>query len=648
MPLLRDASDLSSYLDSHRNNPVQWWSWGEDAFDEARRRDCPVMISVGYAACHWCHVMAHESFEDPTIAALLNETVVAIKVDREERPDVDALYMSATQLLSGHGGWPMTVFTRPDGRPFLAGTYYPPQDRSGLVGFTTLIRAVEEAWRDRREVVDDQVQRIEEALRREVRVLDHLSPTPDAPLDLFSALRLVADELVETTDDFGGQGAPRFPRPSYVEALWRDGRPASREAARRTLRALTRGGLVDHLDGGFARYSVDQYWHVPHFEKMLSDQALLARALWRLSGDGGDPEWRDVAESTRDFVERRLRRGDLYCSSLDADAGGVEGSHVTWTPDEVRSALRDQPTEIVDRVLHRWSLRPAGDLDGRCVPRLADGEPWSEPEELRVAFDQLRGVRERRTAPARDEKVILEWNVMWASALFASRDPRHEARAREILLELERVCRSDETWWRTDARRHRATASDLAWYVDGLLDAFESDGEDHWLDRAHAVAQELARDYLDGDSLRMNSPREDLFLSPHEVFDGATPSAHAMGLRAFARLGLVGDSRYSDLARRLTTKVAPLLQGHPRSVVDSLEAARWVDDAVEVVVPGERGDLARHVRSMPMLNAVLVTGRGSSPLLSGRDAGRAYVCRARICHAPVDTVLDLDRALREA
>ncbi|NNN03815.1 MAG: thioredoxin domain-containing protein [Acidimicrobiaceae bacterium] len=649
MPLLRDVPDLSAYLAAHRTNPVRWWTWGEDAFAEAARRDVPVLVSVGYAACHWCHVMAHESFEDPGVAELVNDHFVAIKVDREERPDVDALYMAATQLLSGHGGWPMTVFTRPDGQPFVAGTYYPPRDRGGLVGFPTLLRAVRDAWRERRDVVDDQVARLREALTREVRFLDHLSPVEAGSLDLPAALTHLTDELTRSTDEDGGEGAPRFPRPSYVEALWRDGRPESRETARRILRAMSRRGLFDHLDGGFARYSVDQVWHVPHFEKMLSDQALLARLYWRVGADPeADPEWRLVAERTADFVERRLRRGDLYCSSLDADADGVEGSHVTWTPREVTDALDDQPEEVRQRVLARYCLRSPGDLEGRSVPRLESHEPWDEPRDLTVALRRLREVREGRPAPSRDEKVILEWNAMWASALFASRDPDHESRAREMLDDLARVCWSDGTWWRTDARRHLATAADLAWYLDALLDALESDGDDRWLVRAREIAETLLGDYWEDNTVRYSAPGAGLFLAPQEVFDGATPSAHAVALRALARLGLVDDPAYSEYARRLLERVSPVLISHPRAVVDSLEAAAWVDDALEVVIPGARGELARHVRSMPMLSAVLITGHGSSPVLEGRLPGRAYVCRQRVCHSPVDSLEDLARALEEA
>ncbi len=649
MPLLRDVQHLSAYLDAHRDNPVDWWAWGEDAFDEARRRDVPLLISVGYAACHWCHVMAHESFESPTLAALLNESVVAIKVDREERPDIDALYMAATQLLSGHGGWPMTVFVRPDGRPFVAGTYYPPSDRGGLVGFPTLVRAVADAWRDRRDVVNDQVERLDEALRREVRVVDHLSPHTDVGSDLEAAEARLVDELVTMTDTHGGHGAPRFPRPSFAEALWRGRHSDARAAATRMLRSLSRGGLFDHLDGGFARYSVDEYWNVPHFEKMLSDQALLARTFWRIGSDpGADPEWRIVAERTADFVERRLRRGDLYCSSLDADADGREGSHVTWTLDEVDSALGDFPSTLRNRVLERYCIRAEGDLEGRCVPRLAASEPFEEPRELVNALERLRAVREQRPAPARDNKIVLEWNAMWASALFASRDASLEQRARDVLVALDTTCSDGETWWRTDSRQHHATASDLAWYLDALLDAFESDGSPEWLERSRHVATVLRRDFVESGTLRVSAPDAGLYLAPQEVFDGATPSAHAIGLRAFARLGLVDDPAFTELARDLAQSVTPLVTTHPRAVVDSVEASRWVDDAVEVVIPGERGELARHVRSMPMLRAILVTGQGSSSLLDDKAPGWAYVCRRGVCRHPVSDVGALTSALEEA
>ena len=315
MPLLRDIKDQlgSPYLLDHADNPVDWRMWDNEALGEAQRLDRPIFLSVGYASCHWCHVMAHESFEDPDVARLLNDSFVSIKVDREERPDVDALYMAATQLLSGHGGWPMSVFLLPDGRPFMAGTYYPPVDRHGQVGFSRLLLAMAEAWANQREAVVSQAGELRDAMEREIAFIDHLGVHSE-PLDLGAARDTLRDELVARVDGYGGFGsAPKFPRPSYLEALldYRDAETV--EAAARTLDAMSREGLYDHVRGGFARYSVDAEWRVPHFEKMLSDQALLARAYLRASrAVTGHPEWRDVALDALHFVLNDLKVAHGY------------------------------------------------------------------------------------------------------------------------------------------------------------------------------------------------------------------------------------------------------------------------------------------------------------------------------------------------
>src|ERR1700722_3232105 len=336
MPLLRDVrAELgSAYLLDHVDNPVAWRTWSNDTLDEARQRDLPIFLSIGYAACHWCHVMAHESFEDVAIAKRLNESFVPIKVDREERPDVDALYMAATQLVSGHGGWPMSVFLVPDGRPFMAGTYYPPVERHGQASFTTLLNAMSEAWTNRRDVVEHQAKELSSAIEREVSFIDHLAPYVEA-LDLAASRQRLRNELVDRFDADGGFGdAPKFPRPSYVEALLAFDDPRARFAVGQTLDAMSRRGLYDHLRGGFARYSVYAQWHVPHFEKMLSDQALLARTYLRAAKAIPEhPEWREVALDTIAFVLSDLALESGFASALDADAGGVEGSHVTWTPE---------------------------------------------------------------------------------------------------------------------------------------------------------------------------------------------------------------------------------------------------------------------------------------------------------------------------
>ncbi len=655
MPLLREASTsgMSPYLAQHVDNPVHWWMWGEDALAEATRRDCPIFLSIGYAACHWCHVMAHESFEDPVLAGLLNENFLAIKVDREERPDLDQLYMAATQLISGHGGWPMSVFLLPDGRPFTAGTYYPPSDRYGQVGFDTLLHAVGDAWRTRRGVVEDQARAVHQSLSREISFVEHLSPRSE-PLDLAESRVTLARELVTSTDDDGGSGAPRFPRPSYVDALLATDE-RSREVAHRILSVMSRRGLFDHLDGGFARYSVDAQWHVPHFEKMLSDQALLARTYFNASRvNEGFALFADVARHTVEFVQQHLRIGGGYAASLDADAAGIEGSHITWTAEEVATALDEAGlSQFTPEVLDRFCIRPPGDLEGRSVPRLADEAPFTPPAHLREALAALTRARHARTQPTRDTKVILEWNAMFARALFASRDPILVTDAMDLLMNLESTHFTRGHWWRTETCRDYATATDIAWLTDAFLDAFEVAGDDTWLNRAYESGSYLIEHYWDGAVPSARTPREgggvfatsdqcvDIFTRPKDVFDGATPSSHAVATSALSRLALCrGDQNLMAIARRLVELAAELIATHPRAVPDLLWAAE-LSQGIEVVVPGDANVLSDHVRSLPMLRGVLISGWGASPLLSGRQEGLAYVCQAGSCRRPVASVDEL-------
>ena len=606
--------------------------------------------------------MAHESFEDANVASLLNEFFIPIKVDREERPDVDALYMAATQLLSGHGGWPMSVFLTPDGRAFMAGTYYPPVDRQGQVGFARLLTAMHDAWVNQRDAVEQQARELQEGIGREVSFIDHLAPYTES-LDLATIRQQLRDELVSRVDDDGGFGdAPKFPRPSYVEALIDYDDPESRSALARTLNAMSRRGLYDHLRGGFARYSVDGSWHVPHFEKMLSDQALLARAYGRAASVVGQREWRDVADDTINFVRADLSLRDGFASSLDADAGGVEGSHVTWTPHEVRAALLTEGLgDDVSAALARWRITDPGQFEGRSIPRLADSEPFMTPSALEGARESLRRSRATRPQPLRDEKVILEWNAMFASALLRSGQATYEAEGVALLRTLARTHFAENSWWRTEDQNAYAGASDVAWLLDASLDAYELGGNDEWIDSATMFAHYILSHFWDGDVPTSTWPNigsglfaqsdqvTDLRLRTKEIFDGATPSSHAVSCRALARLALcTGDAALLVVAQRLVALAAPLIAQHPGAVPDLVDAAGYALAGVEVVVPGDANVLSDHVRSMAMPRTVLITGHGSSPLLEGRRAGLAYVCRGGVCQLPVDSIEALGAQLRLA
>ena len=663
MALLRDVkSELgSSYLLDHADNPVLWRTWDADALEEARTSDRPIFLSIGYAACHWCHVMAHESFENETVADVLNEFFIPVKVDREERPDVDALYMAATQLVSGHGGWPMSVFLLSDGRPFMAGTYYPPTDRGGQVGFLRLLGALRDAWSNQRELIERQADELATAITREVHFIDHVAPYVES-IDLGDVRTRLCRDLVDQVDDDGGFGsAPKFPRPSFVTALFECDDPEAHAVATRTLDVMSRRGLYDHFGGGFARYSVDAVWHVPHFEKMLSDQALLARCYLRASRITHNQTWRDVALDTLDFIERDLRLADGYASSLDADADGVEGSHITWRPEEVRDVLADFPDATVDAVLTRWRIGTNDTFEGRSIPRLADGQAFLTPPNLLPAFRALLTSRHQRVQPSRDIKIVLEWNAMVASAFLLSGVARYEQRALELLESLRSTHFARDTWWRTEHQRAQATASDLAWLIDASIDAYELTALDEWRDLASDVATYLVAHYWDGPVpsdltahvgggfFTQSDLVDDLTTRPKEIFDGATPSAHAIATRALARLALSdGSTVFLVIAQRLVEIAGSLIVSHPSAVVDLVEAAGFAIDGVEVVIPGEPNELSDHLRSKAMSRTVLVTGVGSSPLLTGRSPGLAYVCHAGVCDLPVSSVDALDAELRRS
>ncbi len=664
VPLLSEVptGELSLYLSQHVTNPVAWHAWSTDAFEKAQELQRPIFLSIGYAACHWCHVMAHESFEDVATAQLLNDNFICIKVDREERPDVDSYYMAATQLVSGHGGWPMSVFLLPDGRPFLAGTYYPPQDRHGQVGFPRLLHALTDAWQSQRDTIEEQAGELGRALRREVAFVDHLAPFTDG-LNLVQIRTRLRQELITMADTEGGFGtAPKFPRPSYVEALLGDGDPAARSAVEITLNAMARRGLYDHIEGGFARYSVDNQWHIPHFEKMLSDQALLARCYFRASRLGPQfSEWRHVANETLRFVIRDLAVRDGFASSLDADANGIEGSHVTWTVDEINNVLtRDGRVDDVTRATRRWTIEANGRFEGRSIPQLADGEPFLTPSALETALQSLQRARSLRPQPLRDDKVILEWNAMFATACFESGDPEFVTVALELLTNLHRTHWREGAWRRTASSLNFASAADLAWLLDALVQAFEWTGDDLWLQRSELLGAFLLEHYWDGTIPSVKNPDSgrglfvqsdhvtDLPARIKEIFDGATPSSHAVACRALARLALCnGSSDTLAVAQRLVNLAASLLQNHPVAVPDLVEAAGWAYEGIQIVVPGDANELSDHVRSLAMSYSVLITGNGTSPLLLNREAGTAYACRAGICHLPTNSIDTLEGQLRE-
>jgi hypothetical protein len=679
------ADETSPYLRQHADNPVEWYPWGEDALRRAREEDKPVFVSIGYASCHWCHVMAHESFEDPATAADLARWFVSVKVDREERPDLDTVYMAATQALTGSGGWPMSVFCTPDGRPFYAGTYFPPEDRHGMPSFRRVVQALGQAWLEDRDQVLEQADALVAAARRELRLDETLdaarssggdaqaesglvaadqtatastlerrlqSPPPTVDVDADALIARVVDGLRAGFDPrWGGFGpAPKFPRPTLVELCLRHARRSGSDEARlmaeRTLDAMAAGGIYDHLVGGFCRYSTDARWLVPHFEKMLTDQALLARAYlhaWQATGHGA---YLGVVTETLDFVLRDLAtpEGALY-SSFDADAGGVEGAHATFTLDELRTLL---PQELVDPAAEWYGITAQGNWEGRSIPVRPVGAPLARPPEIEEARTLLAAARAQRVQPARDEKVLTEWNAMTAATLAevasATGTTRYGERAEAIvdflwnaMFREGRLMRS----WQGGRARHLAVAADYAWLADACVRLSEWTGRARWRTRALDAAAGLLELFWDEESggfFTTGADAEALVVRPKEFMDGALPAANSIAVTALLRVAaLVDDGRLERAVDRTVALARPLLEQHPGAVPDLVAALPMWSGGHEIVVTGNRPDLLDEARRRWLPAAVLAWGEpGGSPLFAGRadEPGLAYVCQARACQVP--------------
>ena len=668
----RLAGETSPYLRQHADNPVDWYPWGDEAFALAAEKDRPIFLSIGYSACHWCHVMAHESFEDPAVAERLNASFVPVKVDREERPDVDAVYMEAVQTITGSGGWPLSVFLTPDRRPFYGGTYFPPRDHAGTPSFSTVLSALCDVWVNRRGEVEEQAEELSGAVaaRSVVRaapgsrsLFEALDST--GPPDLLTP---AVEELSTRFDpEWGGfGGAPKFPQPSLVDLVLRqsrrlqgaEGSDRVEQMAVRTLDAMAAGGIHDHLGGGFARYATDTEWLVPHFEKMLYDQAGLLRAYlhgWQVTGSA---EYRAVMEGIVTYVGRdlTLQEGGVH-SAEDADSEGVEGRFYVWTPEQVAEAVGNEPDAeaIADAVASWFGVTARGNFEGSTILHRPVGAPLRGPAPVEEGRRRLLAARSRRVRPGLDDKVLTEWNAMYGSALAeaaaATGDP---AWADSAVAIGEFLCahllgpdgRWLRSWQRDGGARHLAYAGDHAWLIDCFTRLAELTGEARWTNRAVATADALIDRFADGDAggfFTTARDGEQLIVRTKEVLDGATPSANAVAALSLARLGaLTGTPGYTDHARRSVDLIGELLTRHPAAFAHTLFAADLLArGCTEVVVVGERPDLLEEVRGRWLPGAVLAWGEPTgSPLWDDRDPGRTYVCRGGACELPA-----ADRAL---
>ncbi len=655
----RLAAETSPYLRQHAENPVDWYPWGDEAFAAAKERDVPILLSVGYSACHWCHVMAHESFEDPDVAAVMNRVFVNVKVDREERPDVDDIYMEATQAMTGQGGWPMTVACTPEGRPFFAGTYFPKERRGGMIGFVELCERIDELWRTRRDELLGQADELTGSLGRSALI----EPTSDLPtagnVDAAIEALLAASDL-----EHGGLGgAPKFPQPMAQEAL---ATAATRGDAKAlaalvaTLDNMAAGGIYDHLGGGFSRYSVDGVWLVPHFEKMLYDNALLIRLYlhgWQLTGE---ERFRQVLTETITYVLRDLRQpGGGVASAEDADSEGEEGKFYVWTDTDVRAVLG----EDADPARHWYGFRPGGNFEhGTTIPnRLHALGELARPTDIQAARAALFAARAERIRPGLDDKILTEWNAYLIAALAEAGAATGETAWVDAATEiaeflLANLRRADGRWlraWQAEAgARHLAYATDHGALVDAFTRLAEATGQARWITEARSTADALLDLFWDperGGVFTTGHDAEALIARPKDLMDNATPGANGLAAVGLLRLAaLTDEARYRDAGEAVVRLLGPMAVQHPTAFGHVLAAVDLVArGTMEVVIPGDHPDLVAVVRSRFLPNAVLAWGeRYDSPLWDDRADGKAYVCRGYACQLPTDDPAVLEAQLQ--
>ena len=664
----RLVNETSPYLLQHADNPVDWYPWGEEAFQKAKAENKPIFLSIGYSACHWCHVMEHESFEDEGVAAIMNEYFVNVKVDREERPDVDRIYMSAVQALTGHGGWPLSVFLTPEGIPFFGGTYFPPEPRHGLPAFTDVLLAVIDAWQKRRDEIVTGGKRL-------LTLIEQHMAFPEGSADdlLYPEVLRGAFQGMQRQFDWvhgGWSGAPKFPQPMTFEFLLRYHRSAGEEEALqmvvKTLQAMARGGMYDQLGGGFHRYSVDARWLVPHFEKMLYDNAQLARLYlhaWQITGH---PVFRSIVEETLDYVVREMRDpGGGFYAAQDADSEGEEGKFFVWTADEIRQALGgDAPAFMA-----AYGVTEAGNWEGKNILTFVD--EWEAREALADARRRLFEVRERRVKPARDDKVLTAWNgLMLAAFAEAARvlgreDYRAvaEENAAFLLRELRRP--DGRLWhtWKAGVAKVNGYLEDYTHLIDGLLELYQTTFDPRW----YAAAQELADIVLRHFRAPVgfydtSDDHEALVIRPRELQDNALPSGNAMAAYVLLRLAaLAVEPRYADVARQSLAQMQGVAARHPLAFGQWLIAIDYaLSHPKEIAIIGD--PQAADTRTLletctagyrpHQVVAVGALGREAErvPLLRDRAQidGRAtaYVCVDFTCYPPVTTAAELERLLR--
>lgn len=666
----RLGSETSPYLRQHADNPVEWYAWGTEAFAAAEERDVPVLLSVGYSACHWCHVMAHESFEDPAVAEIMNRLFVNVKVDREERPDIDAIYMQAVQALTGRGGWPMTVFLTPAGLPFFGGTYFPPDDRSGMPGFPRLLGAIDDAWRNRRDELATTAQELTTAIGRVA------SATSDRGGKL--SLQMLDDALPQLLSEFdselGGFGsAPKFPQAMTLDfclrAYQRTGSLAHLTAATVSLDAMAAGGMYDQVGGGFHRYSVDAYWLVPHFEKMLYDQALLARVYLHAYQVTGEPRYHRIVTETINAVLRDLRlSGGGLASAEDADSEGIEGKFYLWSLAEIKKICGADASEVIRYfgITEKGNFTdPHTGYSGNILYIANRAE--EPPAAVSRAIPKLLAQRAERVRPGLDNKVLLAWNALFLATLVEAaavlNRPDWMTAARDNISFLQsNLCRSDGRWLHTWSDRPGtilAFAEDYAALLEALVTLAEYDSPS-WLDDAGAVADQLIELFSDSDHggfFTTGTDAEVLIVRPKEIQDNASPAENSLAASGLVRLAhLTGKNEYIDVAQQWISAISEVAGEHPRSFAYLLGAAeRLVAAPVEIVVIGNQdspttAELWAEAVKVFLPHAVRLQSATANtpvhtPLLRDRhltnNLPTAYLCENFACQIPTNSPEEL-------
>ncbi|HET6329562.1 MAG TPA: thioredoxin domain-containing protein [Holophagaceae bacterium] len=649
---LKDA--LSPYLLQHAHNPVDWFPWGEEVLARAKAEDKPIFLSIGYAACHWCHVMERESFENEAVAQVMNAHFVCIKVDREERPDLDDLYMDAVQTLTGRGGWPMSVWLTPDLKPFYGGTYFPPESRAGMPGFRLLLLRIAELWRDQRLEVVSQAGELTDELARQAAV-QRGQAMPDA--DLFP--RTLAQLRAGFDATWGGFGpAPKFPPSMTLGLILRRGTAEDQRMARRTLDAMRDGGMLDHLGGGFARYSVDTRWLVPHFEKMLYDNAQLAVAYLEAFQAAGDPKDEAVVRATLGYLLRDMRdEAGGFHASEDADSEGEEGKFYVFTPGDVREALGAD----AGRFCAAYGITAEGNFErgASVVHRFSAAAPLPLEDDARLR-EQLRLWRDRRVRPGKDDKVVAAWNGLalsaFAKAAAVLEEPSYLGAATACATFIERELWKDGDLLRIWRRGQAATQGfleDYAAVADGLVDLFEAGFDSRWLRLAERIAEAMREHFEDrehGGFFATEAGQNDVLIRLKPGFDNALPSGNTLAIRALLKLARhLEREDFQTSAEKALRCFGPWMERAPRAftgMLGTLDLA--LSEPLEIVVVGPLShpatkSLLEAARSRFLPNSVISCAESGSDLPLHRGRGMAggapcvFICRNRTCSAPIST-----------